>query len=131
MAKNTRAMQEARRKNAEETERHVLSIIEEMRENGEEITFYGVSKRSGSSRSYLHNNEKICSAIKGKHKDALPRSKESNAALLKAAMIKIKALETENASLKRKNDNTYKEKYEKLLEENRKLQEQLKTAYKY
>ena len=40
-------------------------------------------------------------------------------------------LEAENASLKRKNDNTYKEKYEKLLEENRKLQEQLKTAYKY
>lgn len=132
MAKNTVAMQEARRKNAEEAERNALAVIEEMRNNGEDVTFYGVAKRSGSSRSFLHNNEKICSAIKGtKEEKAPPRSKESNAALLKAAMMKIKALEAENAALKKKNEDTYKAKYEKLLEENRRLREQLQTAYKY
>lgn len=131
MAKNTGAMQEVRRKSAEEAERNVLAVIEEMRKNGENVTFYGVAKRSGSSRSFLHNNERICDAIRGGKEEKQPRSKESNAALLKAAMMKIKALEAENAALKKMNEDTYKVKYERLLKENEMLQEQLKTAYKY
>lgn len=133
MAKSTEAMQKARREKAEETERHVLEAIRQMKRGGEKITFYSVAKRTGSSRSYLHNNEKICSVIKNINEGAAPRSEESTAVLLKAARMKIRALEAENEALKREleGDGMYKKKYEAVLEENRQLRKQLQTAYEY
>lgn len=130
MTRNTEPMIAKRQAQAKQKEEYVLAVIGGMVDVGEKVTFYSVQKTTGCSKSYLHNNERIASAIRdgGKRTSRVPD--EANAAvLLKAARLKIKELEKELAEYK--SEESYKEKYEKLRKENAELKKQLETAYEY
>lgn len=114
-------------------QQEVIKAIKLMKKNGEKISFYSVQKRTGASKSYLYTNEEISKLIQEAREEEIvsPRSKESQETIIKALNMKIKKLEAEVKSLKTENNDSYKTKYEKLLEENKQLKEQLKNSYEY
>lgn len=114
-------------------QQEVISAIKLMKKNGEKISFYSVQKRTGASKSYLYTNEEISKLIQEAREEEIvsSRSKESQETIIKALNMKIKKLEAEVKSLKAENNDSYKAKYEKLLEENKQLKEQLKNSYEY
>lgn len=114
-------------------QKEVLDVIASMIKNGEKVTFYSVQKKTGASKSYLYNNEKIKEAIKQEReeKTANTRTNESKDAIIKVLKMTIKNLEKEIKELKGNNSDSYKLKYEKVVNENKQLKEQLKNAYNY
>ena len=114
-------------------QKEVLDVIASMIKNGEKVTVYSVQKKTGASKSYLYNNEKIKEAIKQEReeKTANTRTNESKDAIIKVLKMTIKNLEKEIKELKGNNSDSYKLKYEKVVNENKQLKEQLKNAYNY
>ena len=114
-------------------QKEVLDVIASMIKNGEKVTFYSVQKKTGASKSYLYNNEKIKEAIKQEReeKTANTRTNESKDAIIKVLKMTIKNLEKEIKELKGNNSDSYKLKYEKVVNETKQLKEQLKNAYNY
>ena len=122
--KNTEGMLAARKKQAEDKERYVLSVIRDMRKNGESVTFYSLQKKTGCSKSYLYGNEKIAEAVR--NGGPAKRSPDSMEMLLKAEKEKNSQLEKQIRELQK-----YKDRYEKLRQENQELKHQLSAAYEY
>lgn len=130
MTRNTEPMIAKRQAQAKQKEEYVLAVIGGMVDAGEKVTFYSVQKTTGCSKSYLHNNERIASAIRdGVKKTSKAPDEASAAVLLKAAQIRIRELEKELAEYR--SAESYKAKYEQLRKENIELKKQLETAYEY
>lgn len=127
--KNTDAMIKTVRDMANEKEKHVLKIIEQMKKNEEKISIYSVSGKADVSRNYLYKNERLFNIInEERNRKLVEREEESTQTIISALKLKISKLEKENAELKKYD---YKEKYDKVLKENAELKKQLETAYKY
>lgn len=113
----------------QDTHNKVIKIINEMIQNNENITYYSVSKKSGVSRNFLYKDEDI-SLLIDKHKTSKStkkiQSQDAKDVIIEAQKQKIKELE----KYQKENEN-YKEKYDKLLKENKSLKEQLKNSYDY
>lgn len=131
--KSTLKIAELAKKKSVNRQKEVLDAIESMIKNGEKVTFYSVQKKTGASKSYLYNNDKIKMAIQQEREEKIAntRTNESKDAIIKALKMTIKNLEKEIKELKNTNSDSYKLKYEKVLKENKELKEQLKNSYNY
>ena len=108
----------------------VLSTIQEMKKHGEKVTFYSVSKKSGASKSYLYNNEIIAAEIRSiRQGSEYTRSSQSEKAIISSLRYEIRKLNQQISMLQNANSDSYKQKYEKVLEENKELKKQLEKAY--
>ena len=133
MSDKTTKIRELAKEKSEKRKAEVIKIIKLMIKNGESVSFYSVNKKSGASKSYLYNNEEIYNLIKEARGKEVEKKKttESKDSIINMLNLKIKKLESEIKSLKEGNSESYKLKYEKVLEENSKLKEQLKNSYNY
>ncbi|MBI6001203.1 DUF6262 family protein [Clostridium perfringens] len=133
MSDKTTKIRELAKEKSEKRKAEVIKIIKLMIKNGESVSFYSVNKKSGASKSYLYNNEEIYNLIKEARGKEVEKKKttESKDSIINMLNLKIKKLESEIKSLKEENSDSYKLKYEKVLEENFKLKEQLKNSYNY
>ena len=133
MSNKTQAICEMAKEKSKKRQEEVLSAIKKMEKSEEKITYYGVAKKTGASKSYLYGNEIISSTItkarEGSQKSK--RSTESKDAIIKSLLVKIKQLEKEKADIIAGNEDSYKRKCERLQEENMELKSQLRAAYKY
>ncbi|AYD39585.1 hypothetical protein D4Z93_03120 [Clostridium fermenticellae] len=128
--RNTKAIISLAKNKTKEKEDIVLNEIKKMERNKEKISIYSVAKRTGVSRSFLYNNKKLfCQIDKYRNaKDKNNRNERSSQVIIKALQMKVKQLERQNNNLMNSN---YKNKYFKLLDENKELKKQLQKAYKY
>lgn len=130
MADRTEKIRELAKKKSINRQNEILKVIYKMRQTGRKITFYGISKLTGASKSYLYNNKAIAKAIReGRDASPAPRSEQSKQTIITAQRLKIRKLQKRIKELEETNDDNYKAKYEKLLVENSQLKEQLKNAY--
>lgn len=114
---------------ARKREETVLNAINLMHETGEKITFYSVAKKTKASKSYLYNNPKIACLIKEYRNQVQETSENDYQKQIAYFKSIIESLENENMNLR---DNmNYKDKYFRLLAENKALKEQLLVAYSY
>ena len=128
---NPKALREANANKTLEARDKALKAIEEFKKKKLTITYSGISKHSGVSRKFLHNDE-IVSVVMKKYT-------EPNAKVIRTQDSKdaaIFSLKREISQLKKKiteqqKDESYRQKYEELLDENRKLREQLRRSYKF
>lgn len=104
-----------------------------MIKRGDKVSFYSVVKETGASKSYLYTNVELRSLIELARNQAVrPRSVKGNKVIIEAQQRKIEEL---TARIKELEDN-YGEglmsKYEKVLQENKRLKLQLKNStYSY
>lgn len=129
----TAKIKELAKEKSKQRKAEVIKVIKSMIKKGESVSFYSVNKKSGAAKSYLYNNEEIYNLIleaRGKEveKKKTAKSKDS---IINMLNLKIKKLESEIKLLQDENSDSYKLKYEKILEENSKLKEQLKNSYNY
>lgn len=131
MNKNTSKIIELAKNKSEQTKNKVIEVINEMLVNGEKITFYSVYKRAGVSKSYVYKNEEVRLVIETYRKSSVKKKQgnEAKDVIIEAQKKKIKELERKIKELKK--SETYKEKYERLLIENKELKKQLENAYTY
>lgn len=113
--------------------REVINTINKMIKRGDKVSFYSVVKETGASKSYLYTNVELRSLIELARNQAVkPRSVKGNKVIIEAQQRKIEEL---TARIKELEDN-YGEglmsKYEKVLQENKRLKLQLKNStYSY
>lgn len=134
MNSKTEKIVDLAKQKAETRQKEILKEIDRMQKAGEKVTFYSVMKKTGAAKSYLYNNEAIRVKITQVREDQRvlsPRTEQSKDTVIKLQKAKITELEKEIRTLKGENTDSFKAKYERLLEENRSLKEQLKTAYEY
>ena len=130
MAKSDAMVAKAKER-GENRQKEVLQEIRQMKKRGDKITFYSVQKTTGAAKSYLYSNDVVRKAIEEARSNRVERSAVSKDALIKIQAEKIKSLEQEIKDLKKDNTESYKARYERLLEENETLKLQLRTAYDY
>lgn len=133
MSDKTAKIKELAKEKSEKRKAEVIKVIKSMIKNGESVSFYSVNKKSGASKSYLYNNEEIYNLIQEARGKEVEKKKttESKDSIINMLNLKIKKLESEIKALQDGNSDSYKLKYEKVLEENYKLKEQLKNSYNY
>lgn len=133
MPNKTQVVCEMAKEKSKRRQEEVLLAIKKMEKSKESISFYSVAKKTGASKSYLYGNELISFTIKKAREGSQTskRSKESKDAIIKSLLLKIKLLEKEKSDLIAGNEESYKNKCERLQEENRELKSQLRAAYKY
>lgn len=130
MAKSDAMVAHAKER-GETRQKEVLDAIKQMKKRGDKITFYSVQKVTGAAKSYLYSNAAIRKAIEDERSARVDRSAVSKDALIKIQSEKIKSLEKEIMDLKKGNSESYKTRYERLLQEYEDLKLQLRTAYDY
>ena len=113
--------------------REVISTINKMIKRGDKVSFYSVVKETGASKSYLYTNVELRSLIELARNQAVRlRSVKGNKVIIEAQQRKIEEL---TARIKELEDNYGEElmsKYEKVLQENKRLKLQLKNStYSY
>ena len=113
--------------------REVINTINKMIKRGDKVSFYSVVKETGASKSYLYTNVELRSLIELARNQAVrPRSVKGNKVIIEAQQRKIEEL---TARIKELEDNYGEElmsKYEKVLQENKRLKLQLKNStYSY
>lgn len=117
---------------AMERQNAILAIIDAMEENGQKITFYGVQKESGASKSYLYKNQIIAERIfSARQNNESKRNEKSKDVIITSLQIQIKKLQSQIKEFERANSESYKQKYERLVQENKELKKQLSVAYEY
>lgn len=130
MADKTEGIKKPAKQKSEKRQSEVLAEIRRMKKKGEKVTFYGVAKATGASKSYLYKNEEIADKIRDcRDNHIAPRTKESDKAVIAALRVEIKKLKSQIKETEIENNESYKAKYEKLLEENKELKKQLENAY--
>ena len=78
----------------------------------------------------MYKNQAISQAITAARGNPSPsRTAESDKAIIAALRMENKQLKAKIAKIQEQNGESYEEKYETLLKENRELKEQLKKAY--
>ncbi len=126
----TSGIREHAKKKSENRQAEVLATIQKMKKNGDKISFYSVAKMTGASKNYLYHNEAIANEIKEcRDNPVAPRTQSSDKAIITSQKLEIKKLKARIAELEKANSESYKEKYEKLLVENKDLKKQLASAY--
>ena len=109
--------------------KEVIDSINRMAKRGDKINFYSVMKETKASKSYLYNNKEIRELIEEyRGTNVKPRSVKGNKVIIEAQQKKIKELEKAIEKLEANNADSYKQKYEKLLQENRALKQQLRNS---
>lgn len=105
------------KKKSQDKEKFVLDTIQAMKKHHQKITFFGVQKASGVSKSYLYNNATLRKTITeirdGKKKE--PADADTASALLAAMKVEIQDLRKQLRAYQK--DGLYKEKYEAMREE--------------
>ena len=129
--KNTNKIVTLAKEKSDEKKQKVIDTINKMIESGEKITFYSVYQKAGVSKSFVYNNKVIREVIEQHRKNPTKRSQSKDAkdVIIESQKRRIKELEKEINVLEK--DEMWKEKYEKLNEENKQLKTQLEKAYKY
>lgn len=128
---NPKALREANANKTIVAREKALKAIDEFKKKKLVITYSGISKYSGVSRKFLHNDEVVSIAMK---KYTEPNAKVSRTQDSKDAVISSQKKEISELKKKiteQQKDESYKEKYEELLDEYRKLKEQLRKSYKF
>lgn len=109
--------------------KEVIDSINRMTKRGDKINFYSVMKETKASKSYLYNNKEIRELIEEyRGTNVKPRSVKGNKVIIEAQQKKIKESEKAIEKLEDDNADSYKQKYEKLLQENRALKQQLRNS---
>ena len=130
MADKTERIRELAKDKSTKRQAEVLQAIKKMQKAGEKVTFYGVAKETGASKSYLYKNEAISSAIRACQKDSVaPRTEKSDKAIIASLQLEIKKLQKQLKERDEANGDSYKAKYEKALGEIAELKKQLENAY--
>lgn len=128
---NPKALKEANANKTIEAREKALEAIEEFKKKKLTITYSAISKHSGVSRKFLHNDE-IVSVVMKKYTEPnakITRTQDSKDVVISSLKREISELKKKIAEQQK--DESYKQKYEELLEENRKLKEQLRKSYKF
>ena len=115
------------KKKSEDKEKLVLSVIDEMLKEHRKITFYGVQKASGVSKSYMYKNARIrevITSIRDKNKE-FDLSGETEGDLIDGMMLEIHRLKAEVARLQR--DDLWEEKYKNSRAENEVLRNRIEV----
>jgi len=126
---NTEKIVQIAKLKTEYTKKRVISIIEEMLKNSEKITFYSVCSKALVSKSFVYNNKEIRILIekyRGKHVKPV-QTVSAKDVIIELLKSQIHDLEKKIHEIKK--DELWKEKYEKLLEENKELKKQLEKLY--
>ena len=134
MANKTDKIVEMAHQKSSARKAEVIEAIKRMKREGKKITFYGVMKETGASKSYLYTNQEIYDTIvqaRDGQKPKESRSSQSKDTIIKMQKARIAALERENSNYKAENGETFKAKYLKVLAENEELKKQLQAAYEY
>lgn len=130
MEDKTEKIKELAKKKSADRQDDVLKVIRKMQKDGQKVTFYGVAKATGASKSYLYNNTAISEAIRNaREENPEPRSEKSKQSIISAQRMEIRRLQKQIEDLKSANGETYKDKCEKLAQENADLRKQLENAY--
>lgn len=129
--KNTEKIVALAKEKTEVKKKKVLDTINEMVNNGEQITFYSVYQKAGVSKSFVYGNKEIRNVIEFYRENPIKmaRSKDAKDVIIDAQKKKIKELEKKIKEFEK--EESWKQKYEKLYEENKELKRQLEKAYKY
>lgn len=109
----------------------VVSAIQQMKENGEDINVSSVAQRAKCSRKYIYSQKELMDMITKERDQPSQRTEESKDAIIKALQIRVKELEKENKKLREMDTENTKKLCEELKRENRELREQLKHSYKF
>ena len=131
MTKNTSMIVLMAKEKTEERKQKVIETVNKMLENKEKITFYSVYQKAGVSKSFIYKNEDLRKLIESYRQSPIKKvqSKDAKDIIIDSQKRKINELEKQ-FKLQQK-DESWKEKYEKLYEENKQLKLQLEKAYKY
>lgn len=131
MSKQTDKVIKLAKEKARVTRERTIKTIEEMHENGDDITFYSVYKRARVSKAYVYSNPIVREMIENHREKPVKKlqNKDSKDVIIDTQRKTIKVLEKRIKELESYMD--YKEKYDLALEEINQLKEQLKVAYKY
>ena len=129
--KNTDKVVSMAKMKSESTKQLVIDTINAMIEKGEDITFYSVYKKAGVSKSFVYNNQEVRKIIESQRKTTVKKTQTQDAKDIIIESQKHKIKELENELSKNRKDELWKEKYEKLKEENEELKLQLEKAYEY
>lgn len=129
--KNTSKIVSMAKEKTEEKKQKVINTINEMIANGEKVTFYSVYQKAGVSKSFVYNNKEIREVIEQHRKLPIKKAqtKDAKDVIIESQKRKIRELEKEIKQLQK--DELWKSKYERLYEENKRLEKQLEKAYKY
>lgn len=128
---NASALKEANIKKTEDARRKALNSIEYFKKNRKPITYSGISKHSGVSRSFLHSDEEISVVMKkyAGTNEKIKKTQDSKDVIISSLKFKIKELEKK---IKEQEENEkYKIKYLEAEAENKRLKEQLRKSYKF
>lgn len=128
---NTTALKEANRNKTLEARKKALDSIEYFKRNNKPITYSGISKHSGVSRSFLHNDEEV-SVVMRKYactNEKIKKTQDSKDVIISSLKYKIKELEKQIKE--QESEEKYKTKYLEVCAENQKLKEQLRKSYKF
>lgn len=131
MSKNTSMIVLMAKEKTEERKQKVIETVNKMLENKEKITFYSVYQKAGVSKSFIYKNEDLRKLIESYRQSPIKKvqSKDAKDIIIDSQKRKISELEKQ-FKLQQK-DESWKEKYEKLYEENKQLKLQLEKAYRY
>ncbi|MDD5681508.1 MAG: DUF6262 family protein [Candidatus Omnitrophica bacterium] len=130
MSKKTDRMLETARDRTATAESKVMKAIDEIRQSGGDITFYGVYTKAGVSKSFIYNNKTIRTLIeKERGKGTAKQSQDAKATIIELQRRRIKELEAMVKKLQQ--FERYKDKCAVLKSENANLKRQLEIAYKY
>lgn len=131
MSKNTSMIVLMAKEKTEERKQKVIETVNKMLENKEKITFYSVYQKAGVSKSFIYKNDDLRKLIESYRQSPIKKvqSKDAKDIIIDSQKRKISELEKQ-FKLQQK-DESWKEKYEKLYEENKQLKLQLEKAYRY
>lgn len=131
MSKNTSMIVLMAKEKTEERKQKVIETVNKMIENKEKITFYSVYQKAGVSKSFIYKNEDLRKLIESYRQSPIKRVQSKDAKDIIIDSQKSKINELEKLIKVHQKDELWKEKFEKLNEENKQLKLQLEKAYKY
>ena len=131
MSKNTSMIVLMAKEKTEERKQKVIETVNKMLENKEKITFYSVYQKAGVSKSFIYKNEDLRKLIESYRQSPIKKVQGKDAKDIIIESQKRKISELEKQFKLQQKDESWKEKYEKLYEENKQLKLQLEKAYRY
>lgn len=99
MTKKTEKIVEMSHKKAIDRQNEVVDAVRRMQKEGRNITFYGVMKETGASKSYLYTNKVIHDLIAEARETNTPRTARSKDAIIKMQRSRIADLESKLTAL--------------------------------
>lgn len=131
MSKNTSMIVLLAKEKTEERKQRVIETVNKMLENKEKITFYSVYQKAGVSKSFIYKNEDLRKLIESYRQSSIKKVQSKDAKDIIIDSQKSKINELEKLIKLQQKDELWKDKFDKLYEENKQLKLQLEKAYKY